>query len=432
MQADFLKQKLDQTKDMVLNRILIVLLFFMILGLTISLLRVKETGFLLIYGVQIFLAFLMIFLYIFQKKLKTMFKGGIFLAALYGMGLSSIFSFGLYGFGWAYFIPASAIAYLYFSHRTGWIITASSLLILIACAVMFSMGILSFSPENPKYMETIPMWMNMIITVLLIATVITMFWNNLYNLLNNTFTHVYHQQNDMKKLNDELITARDNALQSDKLKSSFLQNISHEIRTPLNIIIGFSEMVAQTTDPLEQQEFNKVIRENSNNMLKIVNDIVDSSKIETNSLSLNPSKFNVKEVLDHIEKQYLVKHSEKLSLKIEKLDAIVETDKERFQQVLTHLLDNAFKFTPSGKIELRCEQNVSHLHFKINDTGIGISPEEQQKIFERFYRVDPFSGGAGLGLSISKSIATFMGGDISVKSEPQKGSSFEFKVPYLN
>lgn len=432
MQADFLKQKLDQTKDMVLNRILIVLLFFMILGLSISLLRVKATGFLFIYGVQISLAVLMVVLFIFQKKLSTMLKGGIFLTALYGMGLSSIFSFGLYGFGWAYFIPASAIAYLYFSHRTGWIITASSFMVLIACAILFTKGFLHFTPQNPTYMETVPMWMNMIITVLLIATVITMFWNNLYNLLNNTFTHIYHQQNDMQKMNAQLIAARDQAMKSDQLKSSFLQNISHEIRTPLNIIIGFSEMVAQTTDPNEQLEFNRVIRENSNSMLKVVNDIVDFSKIETNSLALNPSKFNVKEVLDQLEKKFAMKHSEQLQFEIDKIDAQVETDKERLNQILCNLLDNAFKFTPEGKVELRCQRNASHLHFRINDTGIGIAPEEQEKIFERFYRVNPFAGGAGLGLSISKSIAKFMGGDIVVKSEPQKGSSFEFTLPYLN
>lgn len=432
MQADFLKKKMDETKDMVLSRILVVLLFFMIIGISISLLRVSQTGFKLIYGVQIFLALVMIFLYIFQRKLKTKVKGLIFLISLLGMGLSGLLSFGLYGFGYAYFIPASAIAYLYFSHRTGWIFTASSLVILVLIAVAFSKGILHFSPENPHYMESISMWLNMFITVLLIAIVITMFWNNLYNLLNNTFTHIHYQQEDMKKMNDELIVARDKALESDKLKSSFLQNISHEIRTPLNIIIGFSDMVAHTEDPIEQREFNKVIRDNSNNMLKIVNDIVDFSKIETNTLNLKPTKFNVKEVLADIAKIYKGQNLKPIQFEIDDLDAMVNADKERFRQILNNLLENAFKYTNEGLVQLRCSKNEKFIHFHVIDTGIGISVEEQQKIFDRFYRVDPFSGGAGLGLSLSKSFATYMGGDIKVSSEPGKGSTFEVKIPYLN
>lgn len=433
MKSDFLKQKMDQTKDMALNRILIVLLFFMAFGITVSLLRVPQTGFKFIYGVQIFLALVMVFLYFRRNRLSTLLKGSIFLIALYGMGLSSLLSFGLYGFGYAYFIPASAIAYLYFKHRIGWIITASSLLILVLTAVLFHTEILFFRPENPFYMESIPMWMNMIITVLLIAIVITMFWNNLYSLLNNTFLHIYHQQNDMKKMNDELIEARDKALQSDRMKSSFLQNISHEIRTPLNIIIGFSDMMAQTNDPDEHAEFNKVIRSNSNTMLKIVNDIVDFSKIETNNFSINKTSFNVKEALTQLEKNLIIDGDKNIQLEIGKLPIELHNDKERFQQIIGNLLDNAIRFTSEGSVRLQCIKNAGLVHFRISDSGIGIKEEEHQKIFERFYRVDHFSGGAGLGLSLSQSIASFMGGKVELlSSAPGQGSVFEFSLPYDN
>ena len=432
MQADFLKQKMDEAKDMVLSRILVVLLFFMAFGITVSLLRVPQTGFKLIYGVQIFLAIVMVLLYIFQNKIKTVHKGAIFLTALYGMGLSSLLSFGLYGFGYAYFIPASAIAYLYFNRRIGWTITASSLLVLILIATLFKTGILHFRPSNPLFMETIPMWMNMIITVLLIAIVITMFWNNLYSLLNNTFLHIHYQQDDMAKMNEELITARDRAQESDRLKSSFLQNISHEIRTPLNIIIGFSDMVAQTDNPEEQHEFNKVIRENSNVMLKLVNDIVDFSKIETNTLNLNKSTFNLKEVLAEIEKRIIVDEFKNIDVKIDKIDIEIESDRERFYQIISNLIDNALKFTKEGSIHLTCEKNERLVHLKVKDTGIGIPEDQQLKIFDRFYKIDQFTQGAGLGLTVSKSMANLIGGDISVTSLPGEGSTFEFSFSYLN
>jgi signal transduction histidine kinase len=247
MEADFLKQKMDQTKDMVLSRILIVLFFFMALGLTISLLRVPETGFKFIYGVQMCLAVIMVLLYVFQNKLKSNVKGAIFLSVIYTMALMSVFSFGIYGFGWAYFIPAVALGFLYYNKRIGTILAIVSFFILASAAFLFSKGILSFKPENSNYMENFSNWLNMIITTLLISIVIVMFWNNLYSLVSNTFQHIYNQQEDMKKMNQELVIARDRAQQSDKMKSSFLQNISHEIRTPLNIIIGFSDMVLKPT-----------------------------------------------------------------------------------------------------------------------------------------------------------------------------------------
>lgn len=432
MRADFLKQKMDEAKDMVLSRVLVVLLFFMAFGITISLMRIPQTGFKFIYGVQIFLAISMVIMFIFQNKMETVVKGAIFLTALYGMGLSSLLSFGLYGFGYAYFIPAAAIAYLYFNRRVGWILTASSLLILVLTAIFYKIGILHFRPTNPVYMETVPMWMNMIITVLLISIVITMFWNNMYNLLNNTFTHIHHQQQDMTKMNEQLIIARDKAQESDRLKSSFLQNISHEIRTPLNIIIGFSDMVAQTKNPKEHLEFNKVIRENSNIMLKLVNDIVDFSKIETNTLTLTKSTFNIREVLDEIEKRIVIDEFKTIDVKIDKIDLEIESDKERFLQIIFNLIDNALKFTNEGSINLSCRKNEKLVHIKIKDTGIGIPEVEQTKIFTRFYKIDQFTQGAGLGLTVSKSMATLIGGDITVESVHGKGTTFEFTFPYMN
>jgi signal transduction histidine kinase len=293
MKVQIIKTKLDQTKDMVLNRVLIVVMFVMTLGIVISLLRIPQTGFLFNYGVQLFLAAVIVFLFVARNKLVTKTKGIIFLGTLYVIALSGLLSFGLYGFGYIYFVPASAIAFLYFSKKTGWYITLSSLIVILIIGALFNRGVLSFIPDKEGYMQSTAMWLNMIITLSLISVVMTMFWSNMYNMLINTFTHIHYQQEDMKRINEQLTIARDNALQSDKLKSSFLQNISHEIRTPLNIIIGFSDMIGQTNNPDEQREFNEVIRENSNKMLKIVNDIVDFSKIETNTLSLNKTTFDV-------------------------------------------------------------------------------------------------------------------------------------------
>lgn len=429
MDSDFLKKKMDQTKDMVLNRILMVLLFFMALGLTISLSRVPETGFKTIYAVQIFLAIMMVSLFIFQNRLKTVTKGFLFLLALLGMALSSILSFGLYGFGWAYLIPATAIGFLYFEKRTGWMITLLCFLILIVSAILFSQNIISFVPSNPRFMEGPPMWMNMIITAVLISITITMFWNNLYSLLSNTFSHIHNQQKDMQKMNEDLIVARDRAEESDRLKSSFLQNISHEIRTPLNIIIGFSDMLSQSDDPIEQQELNKVIRDNSNSMLKIVNDIVDFSKIETNSLTLKNTAFNIKEILETLEKETQIDESKSIKLSIEKFDLVINNDRDRFHQIIKNVLDNAIRFTNQGEVTVACAVEENELVIKTVDTGIGIAADQQEKIFDRFYKIDSFSGGAGLGLSLSKSIANLLGGDITVESTPGEGSTFECRLP---
>jgi signal transduction histidine kinase len=432
MQNDFLVKKIDEIKDMVLNRVLIVVMFVMVLGISISLLRISQTGFKINYGIQMFMALVVISLYVFRKKLNTITKGAIFLGILYIMALSGLLSFGLYGFGYTYFIPAAAIAFVYFNKKTGWAITLSSLGIIILIGFLFNRGILVFSPKQTGYMQSVSMWMNMIITVCLIATVITMFWSNLFSLLTNTFTHINNQQSDMIKMNEQLIIARDKAQESDKLKSSFLANISHEIRTPLNIILGFSDMLSETVDIKERAELNQVIRQNSEVMLKMVNNIVDFSRIEANSLKLNVSLINVKDVICEVEKELSYEKSEAVDLIIENTDKFIYTDKDRFYQIIYNLLENALKFTEKGIVHLQCVDDEEHMKFKVTDTGIGIPEEATQKIFDRFYKIDKFKPGFGLGLSLSKTIANMMGGDITFVSEPGKGSTFEFMLPCKN
>jgi signal transduction histidine kinase len=432
MQNGFLVKKMDEIKDMVLNRILIVIMFVMVIGISISLLRISQTGFKINYAVQIFLALVIVFLYLFRKKLSTITKGIIFLGTLYSMALSGLLSFGLYGFGYAYFIPSSAIAFVYFNKKTGWALTLSSLGVVLLIGILFNRGVFEFAPQSTNYMQSLPMWLNMIITICLIGTVIAMFWNNLFSLLTNTFTHINNQQTDIIKMNEQLIIARDMAQESDKLKSSFLANISHEIRTPLNIILGFSDMLSETTDVKERAELNQVIRQNSEIMLKMVNNIVDFSRIEANSLKLNVSLINVKDVICEVEKELSYEKSDAVDLVIENTDKFIYADKERFYQIIYNLLENALKFTEKGKVHLQCVADEELLKFKVTDTGIGIPEESTQKIFDRFYKIDKFKPGFGLGLSLSKTIANLMGGDITVVSEPGKGSTFEFMLPCKN
>lgn len=425
-----IKQQINNIKDNVLNKVLVIVLFVMIFGLTISVLRIPQTGFKPIFAAHTTLFVIVLFLFLFRKKIPVTIKGGVFMGVMYAMAFSGLLSWGLYGFGYVYIIPAVAMAFAYFNRKTGWIITLSSLVAVIIIAVLFNKNKLSYAPEDVHYMQSFPMWMNMIITLSLISVVITLFWENLLGMLIKTFSKINEQQSKLQHFNEELILAKEKAEESDRLKSSFLQSMSHEIRTPLNIIIGFTDMITQTDDEEERKELNEVIKANSNQMLKMVNDIVDFSKIESNSIQFYNKTFNISDVLTEIENKVKRNVSENVEFIINKIDLQLTTDKERLFQILYNMVDNAVKFTQQGRIELNCFQNNKNLTIRVKDTGIGIEEEHHEKIFERFFKVDSFAPGAGLGLCLSKSMANIMGGDIKVfESEKQKGTVFDFTFP---
>lgn len=238
---------------------------------------------------------------------------------------------------------------------------------------------------------------------------------------------------ERKRQEKALITAREKALESERLKSAFLANMSHEIRTPLNAIVGFSSLLSATEDEQEREEFISIIENNNQLLLQLVSDILDLSKIEANTLEFNYQDVDLNGLAKDVESTVRRRLQPGVALVFIPGAALchVKTEKNRLSQVLINLLVNATKFTQAGSITFGYEIRGKELHFYVKDTGKGISQEDRKKIFERFTKVDTFTQGTGLGLSICKNIIEKMKGRIGVESEGEgKGSTFWFTVPY--
>ena len=221
--------------------------------------------------------------------------------------------------------------------------------------------------------------------------------------------------------------------EADKLKSAFLANMSHEIRTPLNAIIGFSNILAETDDKEEKEEFVKIINKNSDLVLHLITDILDFSKIESGVLDYSLSDTSLKDIFHEQFQVHAMKMPEKVSLICDfdaLLDIFVHTDPKRVTQVLSNLISNAVKFTEVGSIRFSYRIVEKYVLVEVIDTGIGISPQHQQAIFDRFVKVNSFKQGTGLGLTICKTIIEALNGTIGVDSRPGEGARFWFTLPY--
>jgi PAS domain S-box-containing protein len=239
----------------------------------------------------------------------------------------------------------------------------------------------------------------------------------------------------------ELIKAKEQAEESDHLKSAFLSNMSHEIRTPMNGILGFAELLKEPDlTGQQQQEYIHIIEKSGSRMLNIINDIIDISKIESGQMKVSVSETNVNDQIEYLYKFFKIEADNKgllLTVKNEHMTnkTIIFTDREKLYAILTNLVKNAIKYTSKGSIEFGCDFITgSVMQFFVKDTGIGIPETRQKAIFERFIQADIADKmarqGAGLGLAISKAYVEMMGGKIWVESEPGKGSTFYFTLPY--
>jgi len=259
--------------------------------------------------------------------------------------------------------------------------------------------------------------------------------------INNAREDLKHRTEE--EMMRELILARDAAEEANLSKSNFLSSMSHELRTPLNAIIGYSEMLQEEAEKLEQKTFSDdllKIQAAGKHLLGLINDILDLSKIEAGKLELDIETFSVADLINEIinTAQPLVEKKNN-TLEVMKTGKLGEmkSDQTKVRQVLFNLLSNAAKFTEQGKITLEGSREAiddrEWLTFIVSDTGIGIDSEQLNRVFEQFTQADTTTtrkyGGTGLGLPICRKLCQLMHGDISVRSEPDKGSTFTVRLP---
>ncbi|MBL7968408.1 MAG: PocR ligand-binding domain-containing protein [Prolixibacteraceae bacterium] len=255
---------------------------------------------------------------------------------------------------------------------------------------------------------------------------------------------IVHDITDRKKAEAELVVAKEKAEESDRLKTAFLQNMSHEIRTPMNAIMGFSELLFDCADDKEKlKSYTDIINLRCNDLLDIINDILDISKIESGQLPVNIGETNLNDLFKELS-SFFIEYQHRLNKQHIEFNLLafnnpeknlILTDKVKLKQIFINLISNAFKFTDEGKIEGGCKLDENqNLLFYVSDTGAGIPVNKHQFIFDRFtqiqYEGKKNIGGTGLGLPIVKALVNLLGGTISLESETGKGSTFWFTLPY--
>jgi len=251
--------------------------------------------------------------------------------------------------------------------------------------------------------------------------------------------HKCNLENLVIERTKELDQAKKKAEESDKLKSAFLANMSHEIRTPMNSIVGFARLMQlPDVSPADILRYIDLINTSADSLMILINDILDLSLIESNQLIIIDKPFKLNQLIQEIyTTMNVTKPNEFVELRlkneIETIDFTINSDSARIKQIITNLLNNAFKFTKQGYVELGIFLHAESIEFYVADTGMGIPKESLQKIFERFTKLEMSKSdifkGAGLGLAISKKLAEQLGGRLTVKSEFKKGSKFSFYLP---
>lgn len=244
-----------------------------------------------------------------------------------------------------------------------------------------------------------------------------------------------------KKMEQDLLNAKDKAEESDRLKTAFLNNLSHEIRTPLNAIVGFSELLNEDYPEDQKTGFIEIINNNSDQLLHIIDDVLSVSRLDSEKIPVENEVFSLHEMFDSLYSTFAsdaAKHGVFLyppTLHPDIPDRIYH-DKGKIRQVLSGFLENAIKYTIKGSIEMDCELLENQFCFWVKDTGIGIGPKDQKRVFDRFFRANEVQikaiRGNGLGLSIARGLIELIGGKIGLESEPGTGTKFYFNIPVLD
>lgn len=383
------------------------------------------------------IAVLILQLIYFHKTMAIKTRKQFLLLSLFFLEVVLLYYLGWSGPGLVYLIGFSAFSTLIYSKKAGYVTLFINILMLLILAIISALTFSSDPMVNNMSPEAIiTVGLNFIILNLILVTSISSLTKGLHRKIES-------EKEIKKKLLNEMILhqkAREHAEKSDKLKSAFLANMSHEIRTPMNGILGFVELLkSRELSGDKQQEYIEIIETSGERLLTLLNNLIDISKIEAGLMELHLSETNINEVLDFTyaffkpmmeKKQLQFKLEQKLDVK----DSIVITDMEKIYAIFTNLVKNAFKYTHNGEIKFGCIRKDNQLMIYVKDTGIGVSENRLEAIFERFIQADIADRGnyqgAGLGLSITKAYVELLGGKIEVRSRENQGSEFIVHVPF--
>lgn len=446
-------------QNKLINKALFFAILFIYPILCASIIRICYLGWTSLFYFHIAFTVAITLLFFFRKKISLETKVFLFSVVFFAFSFVGSLYFGLAA-GLFFYVFVVIINTVILGQKNGIFALLAAFGGLMIAAILHSSGILKVTTDLNAYNASFNSWVSYIVAFLfvLIVSILTIGVYNKFFLKNmdalrikiaeheNTVNEltlakaILEKQNeDLQQLNMQYLEAKNNAEESDKLKTAFLHNISHEIRTPMNAIMGFVEIL--NNPGLTEEKRNKysaIVTMNCNHLLTTITDIVTISTLETQQEKVNLEQVHINKLLSDLIQIFEPKAKLKnLQLKVIKgltdEGSIIYTDSYKLMQILTKLLSNALKFTQNGSVEIRYQLKNDNLEFSVKDTGAGIPPEFQNKLFEHFSQAtldSPKSSGTGLGLSISQGFVKLLGGKIWVDSEPGKGSVFSFTIPY--
>jgi signal transduction histidine kinase len=378
----------------------------------------------------VILSFIVLFL---LHRVKLIYKLSVIIGLVYILGVILILTLGNNGTGLIYLIAFSVIASTFLGLRIATFSLLINLLTLLGLGFVIAYKV-SFLPFYQSY--ELGRWIVVSINFMVINTVISLSIAYFLEGLKASYTSEQELKRKLKKKSERLIEAKVRAEESDQLKTSFLANVSHEFRTPMNAIIGFTEIMLYTnTDESKRKRYLQNIQQSSEQLLQIIHNTIEYSKIELGNIDLYPARFDIYEILDVIYEQMKPKCPRTIEfilsdyLKNERISII--SDREKLAQIFVNLIVNAFKFTEKGSVTFGLMESAHKncYQFFVKDTGVGIRKDKQKDIFIRFHKEDDFKEGTGLGLAISATLLSHMGGRIWIDSKPGVGTTFYFILP---
>ncbi len=406
-----------------------------------------------VYGlIQIFPLFIILTTYIFYKRLNYKFKSNILIDATTLLGAINFYISGYAGAGIMLFITVVCFSILFLEPKYAYLRIFICVLIMIIFGILYSINVVE---EQIVIKEALHNGLSWSVAITLFAMLCTLF-TSIFTIINKTLIHKIDYSNKSKEelssTNDKLKELLKNNLEttkklnvalkkaeeSNKLKTEFLHNMSHEVRTPLNGIIGFSDLLKKdTTSKAKMHQFVEIIVNNSYKLQKTIDDIVELSLLNVKQNKATIINVNINKFLKELHCIFALKVNNNVELlthsKENDKPLIINSDPDILTKILGNLIENAIKFTKEGYIEIGYIDNTDTITLFVKDTGIGISKDKQELVFERFTqadkRISDIYGGLGLGLSIAKENTKLLGGEITFDSELNKGTCFYVKLP---